>query len=285
MPTDPHAPDASVAAAQADKQSPRDHPLVEPQKNYHTVLEQEIEAASEELKRPAGSLLISGFTAGLDVGLGPFTMAVFLTLTRGTFSEPLQRLMAANLYALGFIFVVIGRSALFTEHTTAAILPVFDRRNSVADLLRLWGLVLAGNLAGAAIVAWFAVRLGGALQIADAAAFTGLAAKMTTPASEVIFFSAIGAGWVMGLLSWLTTAARETTSQIMLVWATTFVIGLASLHHSIAGSAEAIAGVILGATPPGEFARFLCWSVLGNIVGGTVMVSALKFSHIRQAAG
>ncbi|HEY6922977.1 MAG TPA: hypothetical protein VI653_05880, partial [Steroidobacteraceae bacterium] len=37
--------------------------------------------AHEELGRPAGALLLSGFSAGLDLGFGPFLMAVSATLT------------------------------------------------------------------------------------------------------------------------------------------------------------------------------------------------------------
>ncbi|MGH7581596.1 MAG: formate/nitrite transporter family protein [Gemmatimonadales bacterium] len=261
----------------------KDRPLVEPQKSYHTVLEQQIIVAEEELKRSSLSLFLSGLTGGLDVGLGPFAMAVFLTLMRGTMPAPLLRLSAANLYSLGFIFVVIGRSALFTEHTTSAIQPVFDGRTSTRALLRLWGIVLAANLVGAAVVAWFAVRLGSSLHVADAIAFGQLADRMTSPPWHTIFFSGVGAGWLMGLLSWLSVAARETISQIVVVWLTTFVIGLAGLHHCIAGSAEVLAGIFSGGTSWLDFARFLVFAVLGNVFGGTVMVSSLKFAHVRRA--
>ena len=43
------------------------------------------------------------------------------------------------MYAVGFIFVVLGRSELFTEQTTLAVLPVLNGRASVASLLRGWG--------------------------------------------------------------------------------------------------------------------------------------------------
>lgn len=43
----------------------RDHPLEESQKSYHTILEQQIEQAEEELDRPVAALLLSGFAAGL----------------------------------------------------------------------------------------------------------------------------------------------------------------------------------------------------------------------------
>ena len=63
----------------------RDHPLEEAQKSYHTVLEQQIEQAEEELERPAMALLLSGLAAGLELGFGPFAMAVQSTLTKDVF--------------------------------------------------------------------------------------------------------------------------------------------------------------------------------------------------------
>src|SRR5919107_766329 len=53
-----------------------DIPRQEPQKSYHTILEQHVRQAQEELERPAGALLLSGLSAGLDLGFGPFLMAV-----------------------------------------------------------------------------------------------------------------------------------------------------------------------------------------------------------------
>lgn len=158
---------------------------------------------------------------------------------------------------------------------------MFDGRNSVSDLFRLWGLVLSTNLVGAALVAWFIVRLGLGLHIADVAAFAELSTRMTAPSSQMIFWSAIGAGWIMGLLSWLTVAARDTMSQLVIVWLTTFVIGLGGLHHSIAGTTEVLTGLFAHAgVTVGDFFRFLGIAVVGNAIGGTVMVAALKFSHV-----
>ncbi len=286
MSADEHASPDTASAIPIPREETRDQPLQRAQKSYHTVLEQQIVQASEELHRPALALLLSGLTAGLDIGLGPFTMAVFLTLTRGTFPVPIQRLLAANLYAIGFIFVVLGRSALYTEHTTSAIQPVFDGRSSFRELIRLWTLVLLSNLTGTALVAWFAVRMGLGLHIVDVAAFSTLATRMTAPSSEMIFFSAIGAGWLMGLLSWLTIAARDTTSQFLIVWMTAFVIGLTGLHHSIAGSVEVLMGVFShDGTTVREYFRFLSWAVVGNAIGGVVMVSSLKFSHVKVDKG
>ena len=105
----------------------------EPQKSYETILEQEIAAGLTELERPAKALLLSGLSAGLDVSLGLLLMAVVHTLTDGVLSKPVSEILVALTYASGFLFVVLGRSELFTEHTTLAVLPVLDRRASLSS--------------------------------------------------------------------------------------------------------------------------------------------------------
>ncbi len=277
----PHRNHHEPPEAAADR---RDHPLEKSQKSYHTILEQQVTEATEELERPTGGLLLSGLTAGLDLGFGPFAMVVFSTLTASVLSEPIRKLLGANLYAAGFVFVVISHSALFTEHTTSAVQPVLAGRASVGQLLRLWGLVLISNLVGAVAFAWAASYVGPGLGVADPKAMGDLARTLVSHSSLLMFLSAIGAGWLMGLLSWLTSAARDSIAQIVLVWLTTYMIGLASLHHSIAGTTEVLMGVFVGqgATWP-DFLRFLIWSVLGNAIGGAVFVGALKYSHVRQS--
>lgn len=253
----------------------------EPQKSYETILEQEIQSGVTELERPAGGLFLSGLSAGLDVSFSLLAIAVLTHLMEGHFSEPVQRLLLANAYSVGFLFVVLGRSELFTEHTTLAVLPVLDRRASVAQLGRLWGIVYVANLLGTIAFAAFFSYVAPSLGIAEPRTFGHIASEVVSHPWSAILLSGVLAGWLMGLLSWLVAAARDTISQIFMVWLVTFVIGLAHLHHSIAGSAEVLAGVFSGGVTAGDFLRFLTASTLGNAFGGIVFVAVIKYGHIR----
>jgi formate/nitrite transporter FocA (FNT family) len=189
------------------------------------------------------------------------------------------------MYAVGFIFVVLGRSELFTEHTTLAVLPVLGGRATVAQLLRVWGLVYASNLVGAAAFAAIAAWIGPALGVIEPWAFGRIARGATDHAGWVILVSGILAGWMMGLLSWLVTASRDTVSQVFFVWLVTAALGFSHLHHAIAGTVEVLAGAFSGQGVGGaEFGRFLGLATLGNILGGVVFVAILKFAHATQAA-
>ena len=93
------------------------------------------------------------------------------------------------------------------------------------------------------------------------------------------------AGWLMGLLSWLVAAGRDTISQIVMVGIITTVIGFAGLHHVILGTVETLAGVFAGQDVGLlDFGRFLLWTTLGNILGGSVFVCAIKYGHAKPEA-
>src|SRR5215471_4095034 len=90
------------------------------QKSYQSILEQEITEGLRELERPSSGLFISGLSAGLDVSFSLLLIAVMQSLVAGQFSAAITEMLRAAMYSVGFILVILGRSELFTEHTTRA---------------------------------------------------------------------------------------------------------------------------------------------------------------------
>lgn len=246
------------------------------------LLEHEIEGGERELDRPATGLLLSGLSAGLDLAFGPMLMAILLTLSEGG-SELLRSLLAANAYAVGFALVILGRSELFTEHTTLAAFPVLAGRASFRALARLWGLVYSANIVGgivsAAIFAFVLTSLG----VARASAFEHMGRDMVDHPWWTIVISAVLAGWLMGLLSWMSRTTRSTLAQLAIVWMVTATIGLGKLHHCIAGTIEVTMAMAMpgGAVTMADALRFLVWATLGNALGGVVFVALVKLGHAR----
>ena len=73
-------------------------------------------------------------SAGLDVGFSVLLMAAMWTAAEGKLSTPVVRILIGNMYAIGFVFVVLGRSELFTEQTTLAVLPVLAAGRQIGSL-------------------------------------------------------------------------------------------------------------------------------------------------------
>ncbi len=248
------------------------------------ILDEEIAEGLAALRRSGTGLFVSAVSGGLDLGFSILLGATVLTLLADGWPEFVQRFAVANAYAFGFVLVIIGRSELFTEQTTLAILPVLDGRAPLKALARLWGAVYAGNLVGAGAFAIMIALVAPALGIVEPSAFIRIGQMITDHPWWVMLFSAALAGWLMGLLSWLVSAARETISQILIVWMITFVIGFALLHHSILGFTEVIAAMIAGADiGPGDLLTFVVVVTIGNIIGGTVFVAGFKYTHATRS--
>jgi len=249
-------------------------------KPYSDILSAEIAQGLQELRRDAGGLLLSGLSAGMDIGFSLLLMAAMLTAVGGEFPAGLVRILLAHMYAVGFILVVLGRSELFTEHTALAVFPVLSGEASLASLGRLWGLVYVANIVGAAAFAGLTVVVGPGLGVIAPEALGEIARSLVEHRWWIIFLSGLLAGWMMGLLSWLLSAARDTISQIFVVWIVTASIGFGQLHHSILGTVEVLAGVFSrqGVTLA-DYGHFILWATVGNALGGVIFVALIKYSH------
>ncbi len=195
-----------------------------------------------------------------------------------------MRTALALSYPLGFIFVVIGRSELFTEHTTLAMVPVLNGNTSVISLLQLWGVVLVGNLIGGYFFGFIITLIAPAMGIIGYDAFFHLAEKMVNYDWSIILGSAIIAGWLMGLLSWLINSSKDTFSQIIMIILITSTIGIGGLHHSVLGSIEVFTGLITSAEITiAEYLQFQGMATLVNMIGGVFFVAVVKYSHVKRS--
>jgi formate/nitrite transporter FocA (FNT family) len=95
-------------------------------KEVDEILNEQIEAGQKEYGRSNIGLFISSVAGGLEIGFSLLLMGVLLTLFQGQVSASSLKFMMAVSYPLGFIFVIIGRSELFTEHTALAMVPVLN---------------------------------------------------------------------------------------------------------------------------------------------------------------
>ncbi|MEO9070078.1 MAG: formate/nitrite transporter family protein [Ginsengibacter sp.] len=250
-----------------------------PQKSQQLILKQTEEAGLTQLKRQPAGLMLSGITAGLDIGFSVLMMTVVLTMFKGVFPAPVVSFLVSTMYPLGFIFVVLGRSELFTEHTTLAVLPVLQGFASLKKLLRLWVIVYLSNIFGGLLFALILSYFGSSLHFLKGWATAEISTGMIANSWITKLLSAALAGWLMGLLAWLVAAARETISQIVIIFIITTCIGLAGLPHCIVGNIEVSAGLFHGDISFTDYINFLVPVTLGNIIGGVFFVGILKYSH------
>ena len=119
---------------------PGKHTLEQPKEAYDIMVEQ-LEAGLKEHNRSNTGLFLSSISAGLEVGFSILIIGIIYTLFQTEVSTGKLHLMMALVYPIGYIFVIIGRSELFTEHTVLATIPVLNGRASFKSLFSLWVII------------------------------------------------------------------------------------------------------------------------------------------------
>jgi formate/nitrite transporter FocA (FNT family) len=247
-------------------------------KSLERIAQEQIEEGLEEYKRSNKALFTSSLIAGLDLGFSLLIMAVLYSMFADKVSAEIMHIIMAFAYPVGFLFVVLGRSTLFTEHTTLAVFPVLDKQASIKNLMRNWGIIYSGNLIGGYIIGAMIAWLGPQLGILSHHTLEEIALHIIEIEGIIILGSGLLAGWLMGLLSWLVTSSKDTISRIFIVFLITASIGIGSLHHCIVGSTEMFAGLLVSDKITAmNYLSTQFWATLGNIIGGVFFVSVLKF--------
>ncbi len=233
----------------------------------------------QEIRRPTAALMWSALAAGLVISFSCLAAAFAAEVA----PAPYQHVAASAAYPLGFIFVIMARSELFTENTLVPVIPLLERRDwdTFTNVVRMWVLLLAGNLVGTLI---FAAALAGTnlLRPEVATELLRLSREATAGGFLEIAYAGIFAGWLMALLAWLLASTTSTLAQIVLIWLCTAPIAALHFRHSIVGSTEAFYRVLLGDAPWGAMlGGFVTPSVIGNAVGGVLLVALLNHSQVK----
>ena len=240
---------------------------------------------------------------GAFIALGAM-FATILNAGATTLPYGVGRLLVGLVFCLGLILVVVAGAELFTGNNLIVIAWA-DRRVSTTQLLRNWGIVFAGNFAGAAATA-LVVFLSGQYGFGDGAVGRS-ALRIAQSKVELSFIQAVTLGMLCNALVclavWLTLSARSTTDRILAVVFPITAFVAAGFEHSVANmyfvplalliKSFAMADVQLDAATDGYAG--LTWSAfmvrnllpvtLGNVIGGAGMVGAVYwFVYVRQGS-
>jgi formate-nitrite transporter family protein len=239
-----------------------------------------LEEGEEELRRPTSALAWSGLAAGLSMGFSFITEGLLQSYLP---DAPWRPLVAKLGYSVGFLIVILGRQQLFTENTLTVMLPLLERMSlkTLLNVLRLWVVVLAANLVGAAAVA-LVVAHTNLFDKPVHAAMLELARTAMEPGAATVLLRGIFAGWLIALMIWLLPFAES--ARVVVIIIITYVVGLGHLSHVIAGAVEVL---YLPAAGMGSWGAAIGGYILpalgGNIIGGVMLVAMVN--HAQVVAG
>ncbi|WP_275553944.1 formate/nitrite transporter family protein [Mixta sp. Marseille-Q2659] len=243
------------------------------------IHEQIRQDGEKELERDSMALLWSAIAAGLSMGASLMAKGIFQVHLAGI---PGAFLLENLGYTFGFIIVIMARQQLFTENTVTAVLPIMHTPtgSNFLLLLRLWGMVLLGNLIGTALAALAFAHMP-VFDEATRLAFTHISEKvMENPPAEM-FANAIIAGWIIATMVWMFPSAGS--ARLLVIVMMTWLVALGDLSHIVVGSVEVWYLVFTGALPWQDFIwPFALPTLAGNIIGGTFIFALISHAQIRN---
>ncbi|MDP5306921.1 formate/nitrite transporter family protein [Paracoccus spongiarum] len=245
-----------------------------------------IDAGEAKVFMSTKDTLIRAYMAGAILALAA-AFAVTVTVNTG------NPLIGALLFPVGFCMLYLLGFDLLTGVFTLVPLALLDRRKGVTmtGLWRNWGLVFAGNFAGAFTVAIFMaiiVTFGFSTEPNAVGQQIGHIGEGRT-----VGYAAHGAGGMLTLFiravmcNWMVStgvvAAMMSTSvsgKIMAMWMPILIFFYMGFEHSIVNMFLFPSGLLLG----GNFTimDYLVWNeiptVIGNLVGGLTFVGAMIYA-------
>ena len=263
-------PTADPTADDSDAGEGHEDDVLSDQLSTDEVYQRVVADADHEITSGTRELFFSALAAGFAITV-TFLLYASVTATADT------KIVGALLYPLGFIYIIIGGYQLYTENTLPPVALTLERLASIPTLFRHWLIVLAGNFLGGGLGA-VALAYGGVFDDATATVALGFAEKgIATPASA-LFVKAAFAGLIVAGVVWINFAARDTISRLLVVYLAFLAIPMGNLFHVVVSFTEVVyLALVTGTNPAPALVGFVLPVLLGNTLGGVVLVTVVNY--------
>jgi formate/nitrite transporter FocA (FNT family) len=245
-----------------------------PAREPEEIYEETRKEGRRRLTRPLVELAATALVGGFDVAFGVAAFALAKRTVDGTVGE----LVGAIAFGVGFVFIVVGRSELFTENFLIPVAGLERHRlGSWLKLGELWTVALVLNILGGVLLAVILTSQG-VLPNGTSKPIVMLAEHIAGYSTLTAFLSALVAGALMTLMTWFVEGAADSIGvRIVMAWLTGTLILLGTFNHAIVSTLELVFGIRYGAdVPVSQLLANLGLAVAGNLVGGLAFVTFVR---------
>ncbi|MGI8714972.1 MAG: formate/nitrite transporter family protein [Solirubrobacteraceae bacterium] len=245
------------------------------------IWDEGLDEGERRLARSWVALAATGFAGGTDVMFGIVAATVASAGLAAVMPPATAHVLGALLFGLGFVFITIGRAELFTENFLIPVGTVFAGRASMRELMRMWIITLALNFLALAIFGLiFSVK--GVLPTGSLHTAGMNADTLADRSFLAALLSAVAAGVIMTVFTWITTAAESAVGRIVVALLVGFLLSAPTLNHAVVGFGEMFFGLVAGtthATWP-DLAANVGIAILGNTIGGVGLVFTTRLAQV-----
>ena len=242
------------------------------------IYEQTRREGRRRLSRPVLELVATALVGGFDVAFGVAAFGITAALTDERLGNDAAHAVGAVVFGIGFVFVVVGRSELFTENFLIPIAGLDPReRGSWLKLAELWTVALVFNLVGGTLLALM-LTSHRVMPAGTGDALVRLADHVGSYSPGTAILSGIVAGALMTLMTWFVEGAAQSMGvRIVMAWIVGALIVLGTFNHAVVSQVELVFGMRYGADVSiGDYFANLGLSIASNLVGGLLLVTFVR---------
>ena len=269
MADEPDEPDTDEETAEQPEEAP------EPQEMFARTRDE----GRRRLSRSRLELTTTSLVAGFDIVFGVIAIATVTALMTPKLGPSAAHMVGSLFFGIAFIFIVVGRSELFTENFFVPITALRRGTFTFRKLLELWTISPIMNILGGTLLIIVATTKG-VLPEGTAPALNELALHIDELSLWAAFCSAIIGGALITAMTWMVEGVGTVGGRIIVAWIAGTLLALASLNHVIVVTLELIFGLRLGTEVTfGEVGLNFAIAAAGNMIGGIVFVTLTRTSQ------
>jgi formate/nitrite transporter FocA (FNT family) len=237
--------------------------------SFHEIVDE----GAQRLHRTWRAVLVTGFFGGLEVGVGVMAYVAVQHQTG-------DHLLAGIAFGIGFMALLLAKSELFTENFLVPITAVMAGEAGWRELGKLYGGTLVANL----VSGWLFMGL-------VVLAFPQWAPTLTESAEHFVrapfgatsICLAVLGGSTITLMTRMQHGTQSDVAKILAGFGGGFLLAGLQLFHSILDSLLIFGAIHAGADVSyGAWLRWFAYTVVFNVLGGLVLVTALRLVRTKE---
>jgi formate/nitrite transporter FocA (FNT family) len=245
----------------------------------HEIFGRMREEGRDRLGRSRLELASSSLVAGFDIVFGVIALSAADAAVTPHFGTQAGHLAGALAFGIAFIFIVVGRSELFTENFMVPVTGLEPGAASKRKLAQLWVVSPVFNVIGGGILILI-VTTHGVLTPGAGTGLRAIAIHFDQISPTTAFASAIAGGALITLMTWLVEGSQTAGGRVLVAWIGGVLLSLGSFDHVIVVTLEMLFGHRLGAGVQWlDILQNFGIAAAGNMLGGLAFVTLTRTSQ------
>lgn len=230
------------------------------------------------LNNSKGRYLVSAMMAGLYVGFGIMLAFTIGGILDGVNSPSTKMAMGAS-FGVALSLVVFAGAELFTGNNFIMTIGILNKKISLKECGKIWGMAYLGNFLGSIVAALGFVGAGLATGSVSEFIIKTAEIKISMPVEQLVI-RGILCNILVCLAVWCTYRLKTEIGKLIMMFLCIFAFVTVGFEHSVANMSLLAIGVVLtkGTTITiSGYLYNLFFVTIGNIIGGVILAMAYYY--------